>query len=577
MKTNIFQLLIVLLSLSMVSCEDDFLHRPPLDQVSSDAYWTKANDLKLYVNQYYTMFSDGGTWSGGIYWFDTNSDNMVGNSPNDRLAGRTTIPTDEGFGYGNIRGLNFFMENYKKCTDPFDQYKQFLGEAYFFRAKEYYDKVKKYGDIQWISKTLEPDSEDLYGERNPRDQVIDSIIADLDKAIEYMSSGPNEGGTRLNKEIAMLIKARVCLYEGTWEKYHQGDPFGVEKPDYEKYLRLAEETSNALINSGVYSIYTTGDPMWDYYHLFNQVNYSGNPEVMLWKKYDQTLGLTNNHQRYLAVSGGGVGITRELVRSYLCTDGKPISVSSLYLGDDSLTLEVTNRDLRLRQTVYTRGFPKRVESTGDTTLRFVRADIDLVGESRCPTGYQLCKGANPDPAHYDVADVGTVATPLYRYAEALLIYAEAKAELGELTQEDVDKTINILRDRVGMAHLLIDNIENDPNWDFPDLNPVINEVRRERRIEFACEGYRFDDLMRWGAADELITGKRFKGAKFNSTDYSDLNPADYVMDENGYLDPMKELLPTGFYEFKLDRDYLSPISINELTLNPNLEQNPGWD
>jgi len=502
---------------------------------------------------------------------------MVSNGVDGRLAGIRTVPTSDGLGYGTIRSLNYFFENYSRCEDSFDSYKQYVGEAYFFRAYEYFNKVKKYGDYQWISKTLMPDSEELYGIRNSRNDVIDSIMADLDKAIEYMVSGPNQGGTRLNREVAMLFKARVCLFEGTWEKYHTGDDFGVEKPASDKYFQIAVETTSELMNSGIYSIFSTGNHKWDYYHLFNQVDYSGNPEIMFWKKYDLTLGMTHNHQRYLAVNGGGQGITKELVESYLCTDGKPIAVSPLYLGDDSLTMEVANRDLRLRQTVYTRGFPMRVESTGDTTRRFEHADIDLSGESRCPTGYQLCKGANPDPRYYDAVDQGITGSPLFRYAEVLLIYAEAKAELGELTQQDIDRTINVLRDRVGTAHLVLSEIETDPKWDFPDLSPEVNEIRRERRIELACEGYRLDDLLRWAAADELVTGKRFKGAKFNSTDYPDLNPADYVMDENGYLDPMKELLPNQVYEFDINRDYLDPISINEMTLNPNLEQNPGWD
>jgi hypothetical protein len=304
MKTKILYTVAVL-SLFIAGCEDDFLHRPPIDQISSEAYWTKTNDLKLYVNQYYTTFGDGSTYSGGIFWFDDNSDNMVGNSPSTRLAGQITIPTSEELGYGSIRGLNYFFENYIRCTDPFDQYKQYVGEAYFFRADQYFDKVKKYGDVQWLSKTLNTDDEELYGERNPRNQVIDSIITDLDKAIEYMQSGPNEGGTRLNKEIALLFKARVCLFEGTWEKYHHGDPFEVGSPEPDKYLRLAAEAAGELMNSGIYSIYTTGDHKWDYYHLFNQVDYSSNPEVMLWKKYDRTQGMVHNHQRYLAVNGGG--------------------------------------------------------------------------------------------------------------------------------------------------------------------------------------------------------------------------------------------------------------------------------
>jgi hypothetical protein len=556
------------------ACEKDFLDRMPLDQISSADYWNTANDLKLYVNQFYTMFSDGGAWSGGIYWFDDNSDNMIYRIYNTRLAGLRTVPTTGGWNYGRIRSLNYFFENYGKCQDPFDEYKQYVGEARFFRAYQYFGLVRNYGDVPWIGKTLTPESEELYTSRTPRNIVIDSIIADLDQAIALMKSGPNEGGTRLNKEIAQLFKARVCLYEGTWEKYHAGDPFGVSGSDGTKYLQLAADAANDLINSGKYHVFSTGDHEWDYWHLFNQVDYSGNPEIMLWKKYDADLDMTHNHQRYLPRIGGGRGITKNLAGAYLCTDGQPISVSPLYQGDDSLTAEATNRDLRFRQTIYTRGFPMEIVD-GDTTKKFIHADIDQPGESKCPTGYQLCKGALPDPAQYYAGWVGTTGSPIFRYAEGLLIYAEAKAELGTLTQEDVDKTINVLRDRVGTAHLDISNIANDPNWFFPTLSPIINEVRRERQVELACEGFRWDDIARWAAADELIVGKRFLGAKFNSTDYPELNPDDYILTPEGYIDFLKNQLPDG-YGFRIDRDYLSPISTEELTLNPNLVQNPGW-
>ena len=573
MKLNKIIFSFIVLLFLMSACEKNFLDLMPQDQISTNDYWNTANDLKLYVNQFYTMFSDGGSWSGGIYWFDDNSDNMIYRIYNTRLAGLRTVPTTGGWNYSSIRSINYFFENYKKCQDPFDEYKQYLGEARFFRAYQYFNLIKSYGDVPWVGKTLTPESEDLFAPRTPRNVVVDSIVADLDQAIQLMKSGPNEGGTRLNKEIAQLFKARVCLYEGTWEKYHAGDPFGVNGSDGTKYLQLAASAANDLIESGVYHIYSTGDHKWDYWHLFNQVDYSGNPEIMLWKKYDASLDMTHNHQRYLPRIGGGEGITKGLVDAYLCRDGQPISVSPLYQGDDSLTAQVTNRDYRLRQTVFTRGFPMRIEN-GDTTQRFVHAAINEGGESKCPTGFQLCKGANPDPAQYYAGWVGTTGSPIFRYGEALVIYAEAKAELGTITQEDVDKTINVLRDRVGTAHLDINNIVTDPNWDFPTLSPIINEVRRERRVELACEGYRWDDIARWAAADELVVGKRFLGAKFNSTDYPELSAGDYLM-TNGYLDYLKDQLPNG-YGFKIDRDYLSPISTEELTLNTNLVQNPGW-
>jgi len=148
----------------------------------------------------------------------------------------------------------------------------------------------------------------------------------------------------------------------------------------------------------------------------------------------------------------------------------------------------------------------------------------------------------------------------------------------------VDLTINVLRDRVGMIHLDLNNIAVDPNWDFPSLSPVINEVKRERRIELACEGLRWDDLTRW-RAHHLIAGKWLKGAKYLGSDlegaYKDFrgNPTLFVgvnifVDTDGFIDPYQVVLPNGF-GFDPNRDYLSPILSDELTLNSNLTQNPG--
>jgi hypothetical protein len=159
----------------------------------------------------------------------------------------------------------------------------------------------------------------------------------------------------------------------------------------------------------------------------------------------------------------------------------------------------------------------------------------------------------------------------YRYAEVLLNYIEAKAELGQITQAEIDKTIKKLRDRVGMPNLLLANIETDLNWEFPSLSPVLNEIRRERKVELALEDFRWDDIARWAAAEELIVGKRPKGAKAAQFPVPPVLPTD----ANGFIDPYRNALPNGF-GFKVDRDYLNPLPQHELTLNRNLKQNPGW-
>ena len=200
----------------------------------------------------------------------------------------------------------------------------------------------------------------------------------------------------------------------------------------------------------------------------------------------------------------------------------------------------------------------------------------MKGDRISATGFDRKKGCTFDVKQWGSGASISAAISM-RYAETLLIYAEAKAELGELTQTDLDKSINLLRDRVGLPHLTMAVGFTDPNWDFPELSPIINEIRRERRVELAFEGLRNHDICRWAAADELIVGKRPKGIWLNSEIYPDVEVnKDVFVDSDGHLDPLQKQIPEGF-GFRIDRDYLDPIPTEELVLNTNLKQNPKWD
>ncbi|MEN8157195.1 MAG: RagB/SusD family nutrient uptake outer membrane protein [Bacteroidota bacterium] len=581
-KKSKYILTLVASLLVTTGCED-LLNRSPLDEITTADYWKTTNDLRLYVNQYYpgafVKYNDG------VHLFiaDGESDDLITYLiENRRLKGTRIIPPTGGWDYSTIRSLNYFLTHYEQCEDDFEQYKAYVGEALFFRAWFYFMNVQEYGDVPWIDKPLETDSEELYMARTPRNEVIDHLVEDLDRAIEYLPSGKQLGGTRLSREVAQLFKARVCLYEGTWERYHAGSPFGVENPDPDRYLQLAADAALAVIQSGFYSIHSTGDPMWDYF-FFAEVDYSANQEVMFWRKYDMDQSLGNARQYYMATGGGAAtGFTKALVESYLCTDGRPITLGNgspnpLYQGDGDMISEITNRDPRFVQTILTPGFPYQIYGTD--TIFFERAAVDQPTHTSCPTGYQQGKMLSWDPTHHKSPDTildGYTGWILFRFAEVLLMYAEAKAELGTLTQADVDMTIKPLRDRVGMPNLDLANIEADPNWLFPDLPDYINEIRRERRVELVGEGHRWHDLARWAAADEVIVGVRPMGAKFNAIDYPGFQASDFSL-TNGYFDPLKPEMGEGGYAFDLTRDYLSPISTEELTLNTNLVQNPGWE
>jgi hypothetical protein len=570
-----------------VSCNKDFLDRYPLDELSPADFFKNAEELQLFANRFYPLLPAHEGYT-NTFTFDRNSDNMVPATFDPRLGGTRALPSSAALGgwvWSDIRQANFFLTHCDSAKGVRADIDQYIGEVRFFRAFLYFDKVKSFGDVPWVNQPLSTTSPELFLPRTNRGIVVDSIIADLDKAISLLYPAAKVPVSRISREAAMLLKARVCLYEGTWEKYHAGTPFGVAGSDGSRFLREAGETAGELMDGGYFRLYK-GPSGQEYWSLFNSLDYTGNPEVMLWKKFDVGLQIVNNVSRSMSGGGGNLGLSKTLVDSYLCTDGKPISVSPAFLGYDSLRREVTNRDPRLAQTIFLRGYDMITNAPdGVKNQQFDKPALDGAGEFRNTTGYALYKGVNPDFMNQGNNDIGTQGSIIFRYAEALLIFAEAKAELGTITQADLDKSINLLRDRVGMIHLDMGNITPDPEWDFPNLSPVINEIRRERRIELVCEGSRWDDLARW-RAHHLLTGKRLKGIKYLGTDlegaYKDYQGKQTItigvnlfVDANGFVDPYQMVLFNGF-GFNPGRDYLSPIPSDEVTLNSNLGQNPGW-
>jgi hypothetical protein len=571
--------ILVCVAVTMSSCSK-FLDKSPQDQITNVDYWTKADDIKLYANQFYTAFPVHEGYSAGTFWLDNNSDNMLPAGYSQHLAGQSTISTNNArWNYNPIRGVNFGLENAGRVTGSQALIDRYTAELFFFRAYYYFDLVKSYGDVPWIGKTLNIDSEELHASRTKRNIVIDSVLADLDKAITSLPLKAAGEANRLNKESALLFKSRVALYEGTWQKYHAGTVFGTAGANPTRYLEVAAQSSKELIDLGTFSLYQTGAPNNYFGGLFGADDLSSNPEVLLWKKYDLQLGVGNRVAAYTTTNaGGGTGLTKSLVDDFLAKDGLPIASSSLYAGDDNLTNIVKDRDPRLFQSMYVPG--DIVTSTGvNQFLYFVKPALELGGERKSISGYQLKKGRPQNIQQIGGGAQGTQETNTacinFRYAEALLNYAEARAELDLLTQADVDLSINKLRTRAGMPHLDIASIANDPNWLYNDVTPLLNEVRRERRVELALEGFRFDDLARWAALDILI-GKRSRGAKFIQADFPTLIVGQTILlDDQGYIDPYRLLLPNG-YQLKPERDYLMPIPQMQTTLNNNLGQNPGW-
>lgn len=555
MKTLKRILICISLPLVWQSCKpDSYLDRYPLSAISEPTFFKNENDLQLYANQFYPSLP--------IQNFiqDNQSDDKVPNSIDPFLAGQYVIPSVDTSNYNwkTIRGVNYFLQRYRGAETSEEIKNQYAGEMRFFRALFYWNLTKRYGDVPWYSKDLTDQSEELYIARTARATVMDSVLVDLNYAVANIPLDVPQG--RLHKAAAAALKARICLWEGTRRKY-------FNEEGSETYLREALNATQQVMNTGKYSLYATGNPTTDYYNLFIQQELNGNTEAILPMRYLQSI-LMNGVSRTLGESG--TGYSKNFVRSYLCTDGLPTSLSSLYKGDDTPIDEFANRDPRAYQTIATKGFVLLQNSDGTQDV----INLPRIGTNAANTGYQLIKGRSSDPAMWQ-ANQSTLDFFIFRYAEILLIYAEAKAELGEATQADLDVSINLLRDRVGMPHMALANLQRDPNSDFPDIPVLIDEIRRERRVELADEGFRFDDLLRWKAGKQIENPETILGMKLTPalrTQYPASQVNGIVVNQNNYI----RIYTSTERRTWDDKMYLYPIPLQEIGLNPSLSQNPGW-
>ncbi len=560
-------LLIIAVIPFMMSCED-FLDRPPLDEIGEGSYWKTAIDLENYIVKYYAKFP---TSRGDVfripYYFESFSDNMTqGRTPKPILDGNVQPNTGSWTGdWWDIRGINIFFENYLKCEDPFVEYKHTLGEAYFFKAWFYFQLVEKYGDVPWYTNSISPDQDDfLLKPRDPRTLVVDSILNLLDKATEYLDSHAQSthGNNGLTKEAALAFKSRIALFEGTWQKYHSGTPFATEGTDYNKYfsesVQAAEELMNGNYRAGIYN---TGNPAEDFHNLFILGNHSSTTEVLFYRAFSIPIGHATSVNRYATIIPENYGVTWELVSSYLGRDGKPydyLNLAAQAQGNDFLSTIGEEVDPRLRSVIW---IPGQLVFESPEYI-FEKPQLE-----QCPTGFQPRMYARADISATDPDDSGFI---IFRFGEVLLNYAEAKYELDGTVAYD---QLNLLRARAGMPEFSVNSQDSDPNkvdYGYP-ISDELYEIRRERRVETAIQNFRKMDWQRW-AAHALFKGKRFKGYPFKESEFPDY-PAE--LDENGLLDFQKSVLPDGL-RFRPERDYLESIPQSEIVLNPNLTQNPGW-
>ncbi len=558
---------ISILILFAAGCKkEDFLDRFPQDAISEQTYFKNENDLKLYINRFYDYLpvqrARNPTAEDST---DARSDNYAMGNINTFLAGQYVVPPSGGgwsiSDWARIRNINFFLQRYNRATIDQTVKNYYAGEAHFFRALFYWEKVKRFGAVPWLSLDLsDTSSMALYGPRQPHKVVMDSVLADLNFAVGNTAEATNTNFTgRITKDVALALKGRICLWEGTFRKYHA-------LGDEQKFLTEAVSASETLINSGRYQIYKTGNPSSDYYNLFIQEELKGNRESILARRYIKDVSM---HNLTRDISNVWPALTKNFVRSFLMRDGRPTALSPLYQGDNTLDDEQIDRDPRFSQIIATRGFSFTNNADGTKDLMTLPRIPSVV------TGYALIKNYSPDPLQW-VQSQSTLDLFIFRYAETLLIFAEAKAELGEADQTVIDRTINEIRSRVGMANMVIANLVKDPQSDFPGLPVLLDEIRRERRIELVGEGLRFDDLLRWKAGTLIENPETILGMKLTPAlraQYPASQVSNVQVDANYYI----RVYPNITRRVWNDKMYLYPIPADQLTLNPALlPQNTGW-
>lgn len=570
--------------LTVTSCKKALdLH--PLDSLTPDqAFSTEAN-LQLYTNSFYNSGIPGAT---ATFVGDGFSDIQSQNTVPLYISGNYTSQQGGGWSdWGTLRNINYFLAHYNECPISQDKKNNYAGIARFFRAWFYYLKVKDFGNVPFYNKALDPNDPDLYKPQDSRTLVMDSVLADINFASTYITATKDPTSSTITKWVALALKSRICLYEGTYRKYHTELNLTASA---NTWLQNAADAASAVMAGGQYTVYSTNSPDKDYRALFiSQAPVSA--EVMLANTFSDALKRYHdaNWTFTSASYGNNISFTRRFINTYLNIDGTRFTDNPAYTTTQ-FTDEVKNRDKRLYQTI--RAAPYKRADGSPAPPDFGQAF----------TGYQELKFTTDDKS-IDTKAQNFNSIPMIRYAEVLLNYAEAKAELGTFTAGDWANTIALLRKRAGITDLSMPTTV-DPYMSanfFADVTSApLMEIRRERGIELCSENFRYDDLMRWKQAKLLE--KPFDGiyVPAMNTNY-DLNedgkpdvdfvsaiPASktagvvYVVINNtttkltngtsGQI-IWRANVTKSFPDYK----YLKPIPYNELVLNPNLVQNPGWD
>ena len=545
-----YTIALTLLLMASTSCSDDYFNRGSQIKFDDGNFWTSEGNVKTFCWEFYNRFIGFSTGTDGDFYFTTFTDDQAASGMN--LFATTAPSSSTYWTFAYIRKANLLLDRVDQVPMSDDAKNHYRGIARFFRAFEYANLVKRYGDVPWIDKYLDQSqTEDIYKPRTSRDVVVDNILADLDFAAanirtKSVAEALSDKNT-VNRNVVNALIARVALYEASICKYQNNNTARATA-----LFTKAKNAAQLVIDQG-YTLST------NYKDVYSSLDLASNKEVILYKNYI-TAVMTHSVVGYTNSSTMISGLTKDAIDAYLCKDGFPVSLSSQYQGDADISKTLANRDDRLLKTVdnvlcYT-GTPNTKGFTSST-------------------GYKITKFDNPAMAASEIlAPNNTTDAPLFWLAETMLNYAEAAVELGTATQADLNKTVNLLRFRGGVVSLDISNVPNDPKRD-PDVSALLWEVRRERRVELIMDGFRQWDLRRWKKLtylDPNIKPDIFKGAKI--VPKASGGPK---VDANNYIAPYGT--NTRVVD-QLVRNYLDPIPTGQLTLyqikNIDFPQNPGW-
>ena len=623
MKKYIYILSTICL-MGMTSC-DSFLEREPLDFGNEETYFKTADDLKIFVNDIYSILPKNVQLWGGLYSEDITSDNQcaVGAQSLFYKGDKKTVAVGNSqWNFSNLRTINYYINKTEsKVADGTingedAMVKHYLGEGYFFRAWDYFRLLRNFGDVP-IVKEMVPDNQAVLTEKSkraPRNEVARFILEDLDKAAGMLQQNAPESG-RITRDAALALKSRVALYEGTWEKYHAGTCFvpGNAKwpgnstwPNYQFPSGSAENEVNFFLEEAIKAAQIVADSRSldaDYAGMFtNGDAFADNDEVILARYYKKGV-IVHSCSAYLK-GGGGCNLTRAAVNTYLMANGLPIyAENSGYQGDRTSWHEVQGRDNRLAQTIRPAGFIKETKMVDgknvNDTIYYYKPNIGLSNAwEKATTGYELEKWVSKDEAQRK-QDQCTTAVPLLRAAECYLDYIEAYYERYGNLGGNCDRYWKALRQRAGVdadyqKSIAATNLEQENDlavWSRGQkVDNTLYSIRRERRSELMAEGLRLNDLKRWRTLDNMIDyqpeGINFWEEVFNM--YSAKERDENMVSQKSvstYVRPLQINATSAAYSGYTfpKQHYLEPIPISEFLLTgagdaskSPLYQNPGW-